>query len=41
MDKARFLENLTKERKKRSLTQKELAAAIGVSDKTYSKWETG
>ncbi len=41
MDKARFLENLTKERKKRSLTQKELAEALGVSDKTYSKWETG
>ena len=41
MDKARFLENLTNERKKRSLTQKELAAAIGISDKTYSKWETG
>ena len=41
MDKARFLENLTKERKKRSLTQKELADALGISDKTYSKWETG
>lgn len=41
MDKARFLENLTKERKKRSLTQKELAQALGISDKTYSKWETG
>ncbi len=41
MDKARFLENLTKERKIRSLTQKELADALGISDKTYSKWETG
>ncbi len=41
MDKARFLENLTKERKKRSLTQKELSEALGISDKTYSKWETG
>ena len=41
MDKARFLQNLTIERKKRSLTQKELADALGISDKTYSKWETG
>ena len=41
MDKTRFRENLTKERKKRGLTQKELSEALGISDKTYSKWETG
>ncbi len=41
MDKAGFLENLTKARKSRGLTQKEIADAIGVSDKAYSKWETG
>ena len=41
MDKAKFLENLVSARKKRSLTQKELADALGISDKTYSKWETG
>lgn len=41
MDKTRFLENLVSARKKRSLTQKELADALGISDKTYSKWETG
>ncbi len=41
MDKARFLENLVNARKKRSLTQKELSDALGISDKTYSKWETG
>ena len=41
MDKAKFLENLVSARKKRSLTQKELSDALGISDKTYSKWETG
>ena len=41
MDKARFLENLRSERKKRDLTQAQAAEALGVSDKTYSKWETG
>ena len=41
MDKARFLENLRSERKKRSLTQSQVAEALGISDKTYSKWETG
>jgi len=41
VDKTRFLENLVSARKKRSLTQKELSDALGISDKTYSKWETG
>ena len=41
MDKTRFLDNLRSERKKRGLTQAQAAEALGVSDKTYSKWETG
>ncbi len=41
MDKAGFLENLTRARKNRGLTQREVAQAVGVSDKAYSKWETG
>ena len=41
MDKLQFQENLTEARKKRGYTQREVARAIGVSDKTYSKWETG
>ena len=41
MDKAKFLENLRSERKKRDLTQAQAAEALGISDKTYSKWETG
>ena len=36
-----FCDRLTFLRKERSLTQKELADALNVSDKTYSKWETG
>jgi transcriptional regulator with XRE-family HTH domain len=41
MDKAGFLKNLKAAREKRSVTQKEAADALGISDKTYSKWETG
>lgn len=41
MNKARFLENLRSERKKRRLTQSRVAEVLGISDKTYSKWETG
>ncbi len=41
MDRKRFIENLTSARKDRGLTQKQVAEALGVSDRTYSKWETG
>ncbi len=41
MNRDKFIENLTQARKSRCLTQKEVAEALGVSDKTYSKWETG
>ena len=41
MDRKRFIENLTNARKDRGLTQKQVAEALGVSDRTYSKWETG
>ena len=41
MEKTKFLEALGEERRKRGFTQKQLAQALGVSDKTYSKWETG
>ena len=41
MDKNRFSENLTAHRNRRELTQKQAAEALGISDKTYSKWETG
>ena len=39
--KANFLDNLKKLRRERSLTQSDIAAKLGISDKTYSKWETG
>ncbi len=41
MDRDKFIENLTEARKSRGLTQKQAAQALGISDKTYSKWETG
>ena len=41
MNRAKFIENLTEARKSRELTQKQVAQALGISDKTYSKWETG
>ena len=41
VDKAKFLENLRSARKSRRLTQSQVAEALGVSDKAYSKWETG
>ncbi|MBP5166705.1 MAG: helix-turn-helix transcriptional regulator, partial [Oscillospiraceae bacterium] len=41
MDKNIFLRRLAEERKRRGYTQKQLAGMIGVSDRTYSKWETG
>lgn len=36
-----FCKNLIALRKQKSLKQTEVAAALGISDKTYSKWETG
>ncbi len=41
MDKLTLARRLTEERLKRGYTQKQVAEALGVSDKTYSKWETG
>ena len=41
MNRDNFIENLTEARKNRGLTQKQVAQALGISDKTYSKWETG
>lgn len=41
MDKTSFPQRLTEERKQRGCTQKQVAEALGVSDRTYSKWETG
>ncbi len=41
MNRAKFIENLTEARKSRGLTQKQVSEALGISDKTYSKWETG
>lgn len=41
MDKKQFAANLSEARKSRNLTQKQVAEALGISDKTYSKWETG
>ena len=41
MDKERFIQKLAEERKARGYTQKQVAEALGVSDRTYSKWETG
>ena len=41
MDREKFIGNLTAARKSRGLTQKQVAEALGVSDRTYSKWETG
>ncbi|MBR1931922.1 MAG: helix-turn-helix domain-containing protein [Lachnospiraceae bacterium] len=34
-------EFIAKERKEKGMTQKDLADALGISDKTISKWETG
>lgn len=40
-DKDTFREQLTALRKERNLTQSDLSAQLGISDKTYSRWETG
>lgn len=36
-----FSDRLTELRKKRGLTQKELAEQIGIKQNSYSDWETG
>ncbi len=41
MNREKIIENLARLRKDRNLMQKDVAQALGVSDKTYSKWETG
>lgn len=41
MNREKFIENLKSAREARDLTQKQVAEALGISDKTYSKWETG
>lgn len=40
-NKEQFQQTLTTLRKSRGLTQAKLSEALGISDKTYSKWETG
>lgn len=41
MDQARIGAFIATLRKEKSMTQKEMAQRLGVSDKTVSKWETG
>ena len=41
MEKDSFPQRLTEIRKRLGCTQKQVAEALGVSDRTYSKWETG
>ena len=41
MDREIFIHHLKKARESRGLTQKAVAEALGISDRTYSKWETG
>ena len=41
MEKLNIPRRLAEERNKRGYTQKQVAEALGVSDKTYSKWEKG
>ena len=41
MNREKFTENLRSAREARDLTQKQVAEALGISDRTYSKWETG
>lgn len=40
-NKEQFQQTLTTLRKSQGLTQAKLAEVLGISDKTYSKWETG
>ncbi len=39
--KENFRDRLVACRKQKNMTQADVAAALGISDKTYSKWETG
>ena len=41
MNREKFIENLKSAREERGHTQKQVAEALGISDRTYSKWETG
>ncbi len=41
MDQVKVGEFISRARKERGMTQKELAEQIGISDKTISRWETG
>ncbi|MBQ1446488.1 MAG: helix-turn-helix transcriptional regulator [Solobacterium sp.] len=41
MDQIRTGQFIAEQRKKQSLTQRQLADRLGISDKTISKWETG
>ncbi len=41
MNREKFIENLKSARESRGLTQKQIAEALGISDRTCSKWETG
>ena len=41
MDNTSFPRQLAETRKSRGYTQKQVAEALGISDRTYSKWETG
>ncbi len=41
MNREKFIDNLKSAREERGLTQKQVAEALGVSDRTYSKWENG
>ena len=41
MNRDKFIENLKSAREGQGLTQKQVAEALGISDRTYSKWETG
>lgn len=40
-DKTEFCKRLAERRKSKGMTQKDVARELGISDKTYSKWETG
>lgn len=40
-DQAKTGKFIAESRKKKGITQKDLAEQLGISDKTVSKWETG